>query len=627
MPTENVQREIRYLSKDFAGFRDSLIQHAKTYFPSTYNDFSDASLGMMLIEMSAYVGDVLSYYMDDQIKETMLMNATQRDSVVQMAQSLGYKPKPSVPATTLLDVFQLVPARTTDNEPDFDYALTIKEGMIVKSKTSAIEFRTNNQIDFSASGSGNPTDISVFNTDDGTNKPLQYLLKKTVMATSGKTKSFTTTVGNPTQFFKVRLPDNNIVRILSCVDSNGLEWSEVPYLAQDVIFEDIPNLSTNDETLSQYSHETPYLLKLKRVPKRFTTKMTAGNVIELQFGAGISTQADEELIPNPDNIGLQTDDGRSNIDAAFDPSNFMYTKAYGEAPSNVTLTITYIVGDGLQANVGSETLTQINAIDYDQNPVAEQDLSKDALRAAKNSVAVTNPEAAQGGRSFETTEEIRQNAMAAYGSQMRAVTREDYIGRLYSMPPRYGSISKAYIVQDYQLSSYTAEAEAEANPLALNLYVLSYDKSKHLITAGEATKENIKQYLSQYRLMTDAINIKDGFVINIGINFEVIAIPSYNSNEVLLKCITALKQKFKIDRIQFNEPILISEIYSALSAIDGVQSVTNVAITNKVGGDYSSHAYDINAATINKVLYPSVDPSCFEIKYPDDDIIGRLATY
>ena len=626
MPTENVKREVRYLSKDFAGFRDGLIQHAKTYFPSTYNDFSDASLGMMLIEMSAYVGDVLSYYMDDQIKETMLHNATQRDSVVQMAQALGYKPKPSIPATCRLDVFQLVPAKASTSEPDFAYALTIKEGMVVKSKSSSIQFRTNNQINFAASGS-DTTDVSVYTTDNSTNKPLQYLLKKSVMATSGKTKSFTTTVGNPTQFFKIRLPDNNIVRILSCIDSNGLEWYEVPYLAQDVIFEDVPNISTNETTLSQYSAETPYLLKLKRVPKRFTTKMTAGNLIELQFGAGISTQADEELIPNPDNIGLQTDDGRSNIDAAFDPSNFMYTKAYGEAPANVSLTITYIIGDGLQANVSSEQLTQIQAIDYIQNPVAEQDLSLEALRASKNSVAVTNPEAAQGGRSFETTEEIRQNAMAAYGSQMRAVTREDYIGRLYSMPARYGSISKAYIVQDYQLSAYSTDAEAEANPLALNLYVLSYDKSKHLTTSGEATKENIKQYLSQYRLMTDAINIKDGFVINIGINFEVIAIPSYNSNEILLKCINELKGKFKIDRMQFNEPILISEIYSTLSAVEGVQSVTNVAIVNKVGGDYSDHAYDISGATINKVLYPSVDPSCFEIKYPDEDIVGRLATY
>ena len=199
----------------------------------------------------------------------------------------------------------------------------------------------------------------------------------------------------------------------------------------------------------------------------------------------------------------------------------MYTKAYGEAPSNVTLTITYIIGDGLQANVAANQLTKIQAISYDENAVAMQDLSATALRAAKNSVAVSNEDAAQGGRSFETTEEIRQNAMAAYGSQMRAVTREDYIGRIYSMPPRYGSIAKGYIVQDYQLNAYTSEEES--NPLALNLYVLSYDRQKKLTLTGEATKQNIKQYLSQYRLMTDAINIKDGYIINIGINFEIIA--------------------------------------------------------------------------------------------------------
>tara|TARA_R110002167_G_scaffold15049_5_gene60617 strand:+ start:344 stop:2221 length:1878 start_codon:yes stop_codon:yes gene_type:complete len=625
MPTANVKREIRYLSKDFSGFRDALVQHAKTYFPSTYNDFSDASLGMMLIEMSAYVGDVLSYYMDDQIKETMLSHATQRNNVVAMAQSLGYKPKPSIPAVVDLKIFQLVPARASDSEPDFNYALNIQEGMIVKSKTGPIEFSTNSQVDFAASSSGNPTQVSVYTTDDATNKPVQYLLQKNVFATSGKSKSFTVTVGNPQQFFKIRLPDNNIIRITDVLDSNGNSWTEVPYLAQDVVFEDVRNDAASDPRLNQYSAETPYLLKLQRVPKRFVSKVTSGNLVELQFGAGISAQADEELIPNPDNIGLQTKDGRSSLDAGFDPSNFMYTKAYGEAPSNVSITVTYITGDGIQSNVAANQLTKVQSVSYNENAVAMQDLSAASLTAAKNSIAVTNDDSAQGGRSFETTEEIRQNAMAAYGSQNRAVTREDYIGRLYSMPSKYGSIAKGYVVQDYQLNAYTSEEES--NPLALNLYVLSYDKNKKLTGTGHATKINIQQYISQYRLMTDAINIKDGYVINLGINFEIITIPNYNSNEVLLKGINILKNKYATDRIQFNEPILISEIYSALSAVDGVQSVTNVGVVNKVGGDYSSHAYDIAGATINKIIYPSMDPSVFEIKYPDTDIVGRLATY
>lgn len=625
MPTENVKREIRYLSKDFSGFRENLIQHAKTYFPASYNDFSDASLGMMLIEMSAYVGDVLSYYMDDQIKETMLAHATQRSSVVAMSQALGYKPKPSVPAIVKLKIYHLVPAIPTTDQPDFGYALNIREGMVVQSSQGSISFRTNNQVDFSTSSSLDPTETSVYQIDDVTNKPIQYLLKKTVFATSGKTKSYSTSIGNPTQFFKIKLPDNNIIRILDVIDSNGLQWHEVPYLAQDVMFDDVANIAANDERLHQYSNETPYLLKLKRVPKRFVTRITSQNTIELQFGAGISTEADEELIPNPENIGLQTKDGRSTLDQGFDPSNFTYTKAYGEAPANVTLTVTYLIGDGIKANVNAGTITKLNSIEYSENPVAMQTLSPTVISAAKESLAVTNDEPAQGGRSFETTEEIRQNALAAYGSQMRAVTREDYIGRIYSMPAQYGSIAKAYIVQDYQLTSYTSEEES--NPLALNLYTLSYDQNKHLVETGEATKQNIKLYLSQYRMMTDAINIKTGFIINIGIHFEIIARPDHNANEVLLKGINKLKQKYSIDRIQFNEPILVSEIYSELSVIEGVQSVTNVGIVNKVGGQYSDNAYDISGATINKVLFPAMDPSVFEIKYPDSDIVGRLTSY
>ena len=205
MPTENVKREIRYLSKDFSGFRDALVQHAKTYFPSTYNDFSDASLGMMLIEMSAYVGDVLSYYMDDQIKETMLTHATQRNNVVSMAQSLGYKPKASIPAVANLSIYQLVPAKAATQEPDYNYALNIKEGMIVKSKMGPVEFSTNGQVNFAASSSLDPTTVTVYTIDNTTNKPTQYLLQKNVMATSGKTKSFTVSVGSPSQFYKIKL--------------------------------------------------------------------------------------------------------------------------------------------------------------------------------------------------------------------------------------------------------------------------------------------------------------------------------------------------------------------------------------------------------------------------------------
>ena len=266
MPTQNVKREVKYLNKDFSGFRDALVQHAKTYFPSTYNDFSDTSLGMMLIEMSAYVGDVLSYYMDDQIKETMLNYATQRGNVVQMAQALGYKPKPTVPAIAKLKMYQLLPATVAGSEtiPDYKYALNVREGLIAES-SDGIKFRTNNQVDFATSSSLDPTTVAVYSIDEGTNLPTQYLLTKEVFATGGEVSSTTVSIGAPKQFHKIKLPENNIIKILSCIDSNGSSWHEVPYLAQDVIFEDVENQVENDPELSQYSAETPYLLKLKRV--------------------------------------------------------------------------------------------------------------------------------------------------------------------------------------------------------------------------------------------------------------------------------------------------------------------------------------------------------------------------
>ena len=254
-------------------------------------------------------------------------------------------------------------------------------------------------------------------------------------------------------------------------------------------------------------------------------------------------------------------------------------------------------------------------------------MSENVIQQARDSVAVTNDQAAQGGRSFETAEEIRQNAMSSFGSQNRAVTREDYIGRLYSLPPQYGSIAKAYIVQDYQLSGYQEDEQATTNQLALNLYLLGYDQNKKLTTINEATKKNIQTYLGQFRMMTDAINIKDAFIINLGISYEVTVLGGYNTNEVLLRCTNRIKQRFDTERFQINEPIVLGTIYSDLASIAGVQSVLNVSIQNKVGGAYSQNAYNIVDATINKVLYPAMDPACFEVKFPDADIIGKVSSY
>ena len=619
------EKEIKYLNKDFNSFKNNLIEFTQTYFPENFNDFSEGNPGMMFLEMSAYVGDVLSFYTDNQIQETFLSTAQDKENLYNLAYAMGYTPKTTSAASTILDISQLVPSKLINNsyEPDYDYSLIIRANSTFKS-TEGPTFYTDQDVDFTYSSSLNQMDISIFQYDSS-NNPEYYLLKKSVSAVSAESKTESFTIGSPERFKTLTLFDTNIISIESIIDSDGNEYYEVPYLAQDTIFEQVTNTGANDPTLQQYSNETPYLIKLKKVPRRFITRVKPNNEIEIQFGAGISDKADEQIIPNPDNIGLGIKDGRSKLDKAYDPSNFLYTKAYGQVPSNTTLTVTYIVGGGLDANVNSNTITENGTLSITSKP----NLNQGMLNFVKSTIASTNIEAAKGGGAGDSVEDVRQNAMAEFSTQNRTVTKEDYIIRTLSMPPQFGSATKAYIIQDDQLSPLSTEPNRIPNPLALNLYTLGYDADKKLSILNTATKTNLATYLEQHRMLTDAINIKDAFIINLALDFEITTFKNYSNERVLLQCITELKNYFNIDKWQINQPIIISDIKNLIGAVDGVQTVETVEFTNKNGtvNGYSQYIYPINQALRNEVIYPSLDPSIFEIKYPDTDIQGRVTTY
>ena len=619
------EKEVKYLNKDFNSFKNQLIEFTQTYFPENFNDFSEGNPGMMFLEMASYVGDVLSFYTDTQIQENFLSTAQDKESIYNMAYAMGYKPKLTTAASVNLDITQLVPSKVIGGsyEPDFDYALNIRTNSTFKS-TEGATFYITRDANFTYSSSLSPMNVSIFQYDSS-NNPEYYLLKKTVPSISAETKTQSFTIGEIERFKTLTLLDSNIISIESIEDSNGNRYYEVPYLAQDTIFEEIVNTGANDPTLQQYSNETPYLIKLKKVPRRFITRIKPNNTLEIQFGAGISDKADEQIIPNPDNIGLGIKDGRSKLDTAYDPSNFLYTKAYGQVPSNTTLTVTYLVGGGLGSNVNSNTINITETILTDTKPNLNQGL----LNFVKSTVSSTNVEAAKGGGGGDTVEDIRLNTIASFSTQNRTVTREDYIIRTLSMPSQFGNIAKAYITQDDQISPLTTEPNRIPNPLALNLYTLGYDASKKLTTLNTATKTNLATYLEQYRMLTDAINIKDAFIINIALDFEITTFKNYNNESVLLQCVTELKNYFNIDNWQINQPVVLSDVKNIIGAVDGVQTIETLIFTNKSGtlNGYSQYIYPIDLATRNEVIYPSLDPSIFEIKFHNNDIRGSVTTY
>ena len=630
---DKVKKDVNLIGRDFSEIRKNLIDFTKNYFPNTYNDFNESSPGMMFMEMASYVGDVLSYYTDVQLRESILEEAQEKSNVFTIAQSLGYSPKLNVPARTTLTMYQLVPSQGSgDNvRPNFDYAMNIAEGMVVGSSTNGdVEFTTTSKVRFGFSSSFDPTDISVYQIDESTNEPVYYLLKKYVTAVSGREKTKTFEFESPKVYDKIRLMDDGLVDVISIKDDDGDEWTKVEYLAQDTVFEELPNTTDYSLAMSAYASETPALLKLKRVPKRYITRITDDGEIDIQFGAGISQNADEEILPNPDNVGSALYPTSGDLDQGIDPSNFLYTKTYGVAPSNTTLTVTYRVGGGVVDNVPSSDLTNII------NRVIESDdsgLVVETYNVIKNSLAVTNEQSAVGGAFEEETDEVRNNAIAYFRAQNRAVTREDYLLRAYALPPQFGSVAKAYAAPDFQINTILDDGiDSTPNPLGINLYTLGYDKDNRLQLLNDATKQNLQNYISYYRMLTDAVNIKNAYIVNIGIDFEIITLPNYNSNEVLLKCIDTLKSHFSINNMQINRPINLTDIYVLLDRVDGVQSVIRpnaegiggLQIVNKFGGNYSSNKYDMNNATRNGIIYPPKDPTCFEVKYPDNDIRGRV---
>jgi hypothetical protein len=623
------KKDISYLGKDFGQFRKNLIDFTKQYFPETYADFNESSPGMVFLELAAYVGDVLSYYADTNLKESMLDQASERANIYDIAKSLGYKPNNVVPAYVTLDVFQLVPAIGTGNNvrPDFNYALSIKPGMRVKQTDGPAIFRTLDNLDFGFSSSLDTTEVTIYESDLTTKLPTYYLLKKQVTAVSGDVKTGTFTFTTPIPYDKIVLPETNIIEIVSVTESDGDNWYEVPYLAQDTIFEAIPNLAENDPELSQYRSSSPSLLKLRKTSKRFITRLRSDNKLEIQFGAGISDNNDEEIIPNPDNVGNGLAGFRKNLDVDIDPSNFLYTRTYGQAPSNTTLTVTYTVGNGIVDNVPAGVLTNISFVEYDDD--INSSTSGALVNFVKTTLAANNSSLATGAKTADSLQDIKNNALANFATQNRLVTREDYIIRAYSMPSKFGSIAKAYIVPDDQISQQDYQETKVPNPLAMNMYVLGFNSSKQLIELNQSIKENLKTYLNYYRILTDAINIKDAFIINLSVEFEISVLPNYNSNEVLLKCINALKELFNVDRWQINQPIIKSDITTAIANVKGVQSVIGVSISNVYDSDfgYSGNAYDLASATKNGVIYPSLDPSIFEVKFPNKDIKGRVVNY
>lgn len=596
-----MDKNIQYLNKDFSSLKSKLIEFAKSYYPNTYNDFSEASPGMMLIEMISYVGDILSFYQENQIQENFLQFSKQRKNLLAQSYLYGYIPKITTVSNVIMDIYQLIPAINISGSitPDFNYALILQEGTKLKSnQNNKLDFIIEDKIDFSFSSSFDNTEVSVYSLDIN-QEPDFYLLKKQKKAYSATEKQLTVNIESPQRFKTIQINDNNIIKILEIKDSDNNIWYEVPYLAQDTIYEK-----------SKINNDNRYNLSLFKTSRRFVTRFKTNNILEIQFGAGGGNLIDEEIIPNFDNVGLGLPYGVNKLTTAYDPTNFLYSNTYGVSPSNTILTIKYLVGGGIESNTNSNTITTLSESDTSFKGDVDLLLSQTIL----SSLSFNNEFASVGGGNGDDDETLKLKILSNFPTQLRAITLNDYIIRSLSLPSEYGIVSKVFITKD------TIDSNL------ISIYILSSDNNNKLTKADDILKTNLQTYLGEYKTLTDSVIIKDAYIINIGIDFDIVIRPNYNNKITISKCIEALLLYFK--NIEINKPIILPDLYTLLDQVEGVQTVKHIEIVNKFGeiNGYSKYSYDMKSATRNNIIYPSLNPSIFELKY-NTDIQGRSVSF
>ncbi len=621
-------KEVSYLNKSFTDFKGDLITFVKNYYPTTWTDFNEANPGMIMLELAAYVGDVLSFYVDNSFKENLLAYAEEEGNVITIAQALGYKPKTIVPATAEVLISQVVPALGAAEGyiPDATYFLKIDRNSTVFTQApNVVSFRTTELVDFA-----DPTGRSIIprQLDSTTLLPVTYLVTKKVKVIAGDVRQETFTFGDPEKFSTVTIGDVNVTAISDVVDADGYKFYEVDYLAQDTIIDDkeVSYVSSVSESVAP-----TYAIKYRTVPRRFVTRLTPDKRTQVIFGSGRGN-ASEDIVYLDSQQVANSEYGTQLASVSLSNTDLLNTDNFGIAPANTTLTVTYFSGGGVASNVASGTIVNVGQLNILNRTTEFNQTETDLFNDIVKTVTVYNEMPATGGQDGETVEEIRQRALAIYSSQNRVVTRRDYEARVLSMPSKYGAVAKVLAVTDASqttIQSQQTSTQQEINtpkPNAINLYVLGYNQNKKITTLNSLVKSNLQQYLSQYRMLTDQVNILDAFIVNIGVNFDITVYKNYNIQDVLAVCLGAIKEYFDSTKWNINQPIRLGDLALLIQAQDGVQSVNFVEIVNKYffkdGRDYQPYRYDITDATVDGIVYPSLDPCIFEVRYPEDDIVG-----
>jgi len=590
---------INYTSRDFDSIRNDLITHVKRYYPNVYQDFNEASFGAIMIDTVAYVGDILSFYMDYNVNESFLETSIEENNILKIARQMGYRYK-GIPASTgEVTLYAIVPSLTNGTGPDLDYAPILKAGAVFSAAQGA-SFTLIDDVDFS--NENNETVVA--EVDSVTDVPSSYAIKTRGKVVSGQTRTKVVQCGEYERFKKVLIPDDNITEIISVMDGSGNRYYEVDYLTQDVVYTPIINKASD-------SNSVPMIVKPKKVPRRFVFEQLA-NQYYLQFGHGSESNLNNEAISDPSKVVLQVNGKDYVVDTSFDPTNLIDTDKMGIAPANTALTIQYRKNAVNINSISSKGLINLSDANYVFENIGS--LSQQKIADVINSVEFENESPILGSTSAPSTEEIKYRAYGSFSSQNRAVTEDDYRSIIYNMPPKFGSVKRARITQD-----------KDSFKRNLNLYVISEDENGNLTESTISLKNNLKTWLSGYKMINDTIDILDAKVVNLEIYIDIVADDDRNKYVILQNAIDAIKFENLNSKYDIGEPFRISDVFKTLKNVDGVLDIVKIDVKRKQGSLYSTFSYDIKSNTSpDGRLILAGDDIIFEIKYPDSDIVGTV---
>jgi len=585
---------IKYTNRDFESIKSDLVNYAKVYYPDTYSDFNEASFGAMMIDMIAYVGDIMSFYVDYQANESFLDSATETQNIIRLAKQMGFKYPGSPSSTGICAFYAVVPAATAGGQPNEDYIPVLKKGSTLSSDAGAI-FILNENIDFSTS------DVQRVVAEENTSgQALSYAFRAYGEVVSGEFDTEFLEIGSYQRFMRLKLSGENITEVISVIDSKGHEYFEVDYLSQNLIFKAIRNRKDDSE-------QAPYILQEQVVARRFTVEHTSDGKTLLQFGYGSEETLKEGKFPDPSTAVLQQHGKDYYSDNSFDPNVLMQTEKFGVVPPAGTMTV--VVRKNTTANVN----VPANSINAVVNPILgfKKVIAAGTRATIRDSLSADNEEPITGQVRALTSLEIKTRAIDTFASQNRAVTRQDYLSLIYRMPAKFGAVKRANIIQD--------KVSFKRN---LNLYIVSEDTDGKLSPASQSLKENLKTYINNFKMINDTIDILDGRIANFAIEFELVGVLDVNPTELLAKAIQTLKDEYE-DQLFFGTPFYISEIYKILNDIPEVIDTKTVRIVTRRGSRYNTTDFDVEDNTTSDGRYIMVPPRVvLELKYPDLDIVG-----